>query len=149
MKVVNIIKGVLFIYESVRIVFLVLSLTYVLPVTNAVSWLAYAVPGALFPLMAMFIWIDITRYNSYLPLYTAGKCIGIFSLMLFSVIILSDYAKMDRDSGIFLGAGLVFLIGDLFALAGILYISNNFNKMTKLNKPVLIEIETPDTEDKQ
>jgi len=145
---VNIIKGGLFIYESVRIIILVLCLIFVLPETNAVSWTAFAIPGALFPLMAMFIWIDITRYNAYLPLYTAGKCIGIFSLIAFSAVS-GGFTAFDKASGIFLFAGLIFMAGDLLALAGILHVNNNFNSTMRLNKPILEETETPDTEDKQ
>jgi hypothetical protein len=146
MKMVNIIKGGLFIYESVRIIILALYLMIVLPEHSAVSWLAFAVPGALFPLMAMFIWLDTSRYNAYLPLYIAGKCIGIFSLMVFSIIS-GRFTMIDMGSGIF--TALIFLAGDLFALAGILCIFNNFNNTLKLNKPVLEETETPDTEDRQ
>jgi hypothetical protein len=148
MKMVNIIKGGLFIYEGVRIILLVLCLIFVLPGISAVSWLAFAVPGALFPLMAMFIWLDISRYNAYLPLYIAGKCIGIFSLIVFSIVS-GRFTMIDIGSGIFFLAGLTFLAGDLLALAGILYIFNNFNNMMKLNEPVLEETETPDTEGKQ
>jgi len=148
MKIVNIIKGGLFVYESVRVIILVMCLMVVLPMTNAVSWTAFAVPGALFPLMAMFIWLDITRYNAYLPLYTAGKCIGIFSLIAFSVFS-GGFSTIDKTSGVFLFAGLIFLTGDLLALAGIIHIYNNYNSTMRLSKPVLEEIETPDTEDKQ
>jgi len=148
MKVVSIVKGGLFTYESVRVIFLMFCLAYVVPVTNTVSWLAFAVPAALFPLMAIFICIDINRYSAYIPLYITGKCIGIFSLILFSVII-GRSAEIDKESGITLFIGLLFLAGDLLALAGILYTSNNFNNMTKLNMTVFNENETPDTEDIQ
>jgi len=40
---------------------------------------------ALFPLMALFIWLDSTRYRVYIPLFLTGKCVGIFCLSCFSL----------------------------------------------------------------
>jgi hypothetical protein len=36
----------------------------------------YLVPNALFPLMTYFVWIRLSVYKSYIPLYIAGKSIG-------------------------------------------------------------------------
>jgi hypothetical protein len=113
----------------------------VLPGNSVIPWLAFASPGALFPLMALFLWLDISRYKAYLPLYIAGKCIGILSLLVFSII--SRGFTMIKD---FNNAEFIFLSGDLLALAGILYIFMNIHKF--LEKPVFTA-NTPDTEEKQ
>jgi hypothetical protein len=48
--------------------------------------IALMTPAALFPLMAVFIWLDSTRYRVYMPLFIAGKCVGIFSMLVLSFI---------------------------------------------------------------
>jgi len=48
--------------------------------------ITFAACAALFPLMALFIWLDSSRYAVYMPLFTAGKCIGIFSILGWSII---------------------------------------------------------------
>jgi len=48
--------------------------------------IAFAASMALFPLMALFIWLDNSRYGVFLPLFTAGKCIGVFSMLGWSII---------------------------------------------------------------
>ncbi|WP_461246225.1 hypothetical protein [Treponema sp. R6D11] len=81
-----------------------------------------AAPGALFPLMALFIWLDTERYKEYLPLFSAGKCIGIFLLlgwfiifrqvtMIGSIFGLAVYAEALLLCGDLLSLGIIFLIG--------------------------------------
>jgi len=144
MAIDHFLKPVFFIYESVRIIILTITLMFVLPGTSAIPWLAFASPGALFSLMALFIWIDISRYHVYIPLYIAGKCIGIFILVGFSIIS-RRFTIIDGNSGTFLIAELIFLCGDLLALAGIFYVYSNMRKPQ--DEPVLIDV--TDTEGKQ
>lgn len=77
----------------------------------------YAVPAVLFPLMALFIWLDTSRYEVYLPLFTAGKCLGIFVLLGWSIV-----SKQVTIMESFI------LSGDLFALAVILLIMKDVQK---------------------
>ena len=137
MRMVNILKPALFIYECVRII---LAFTLVLkqPVSSAVLWLAFTANGALFPLMAMFIWLDVSRYRPYLPLFIAGKCIGIFSLLGW-FIIFGQVTMIRGLRGVYIMAELVFLVVDLFALAAILSIFSYIQKKTENQ----ILIETP------
>lgn len=44
------------------------------------SAIAYAAPQAFFALMAFFLWRNPFRYESFLPLYTAGKVISAFAI---------------------------------------------------------------------
>ena len=99
-----------------------------LPVSDGIPWLALAAPGALFPLMAMFIWLDISRYKAYLPLFMAGKCIGIFSLLGFSIVS-SQFTMIKGFSGITEFAELLFLSGDLLAFAGVFYIFKSMHRL--------------------
>ena len=48
--------------------------------------IAFAASAPLFPLMALFIWMDSARYKAYMPLFSAGKCIGFFSILGWSII---------------------------------------------------------------
>ncbi len=41
---------------------------------------AFAAPQALFPLMALFSWLDPVRYAPYPPLYAAGKAVSAAAL---------------------------------------------------------------------
>jgi formate hydrogenlyase subunit 3/multisubunit Na+/H+ antiporter MnhD subunit len=51
---------------------------------------------ALFPLMAFFIYLDSTRFKVYIPLFTAGKFIGIFSILGFPIIAGQDSKFLGR-----------------------------------------------------
>ncbi|MDR3019508.1 MAG: hypothetical protein LBU66_01225 [Treponema sp.] len=130
--VTHILKGGLFIYECVRTILLAFTLTHLLPGTS--TWLAFASPAAILPLMALFILIDTSRFRNYIPLFIAGKVIGVFSLLVLTLIKHGD--KLEFTSFI----ELVFLSGDLFALAAVLLISKK--------SPKLIN-ETPQMEVKQ
>jgi len=122
MDIIRLIKPALFLYESVKIIMLTLILMFLSPPASTVPWLIIAVPGAaLFPLLALFLWLDISRYKAYLPLFLAGKCIGVFLLLIFSVLS-GQFTIMQGFHGKTIYAELIFLTGDLLALAGILYI---------------------------
>jgi len=80
-----------------------------------------ASPGALFPLMALFIWLDTNRYRAYLPLFTAGKCISIF-LMLGWLIVSRQVTMIGSLLEIAIYAETALLSGDLLALTAVLLI---------------------------
>ena len=96
-------------------------LVYLMPEKSSLFWLAFTTPGVLFPLMALFLWFDISRYKVFIPLFIAGKCVGIFSLLGW-VVFLKNLTMIGFIPE------LVFLCGDLFALVVILYISRITNK---------------------
>ena len=146
MGIIRVLKPALFVYEAVRIIILALTLMFFLPGDSAIPWLAFASPGALFPLMALFLWLDIFRYKAYLPLYIAGKCIGIFLLLGFSIVS-GGFTIINEFRGANVYAEFIFLSGDLLAFAGILFIFMNRHKF--LEKPAFTAVNTPDTEEKQ
>ena len=108
MKVVSIVKPVLLVYECIRI--LVLAGLMILQGNNSSNFLnmAFAVTSVLFPLMALFLCLDAIRYRAYIPLFLAGKCIGVFTLLVYSIISL----RLTMTGGFLLS-------GDFFALAAI------------------------------
>jgi len=117
MRIIQLFKPGLFIYELLKFMILVFILLFQKeePVTTAK--MIFAASGVLFPLMALFIWLDTNRYNVYLPLLIAGKCVGIFILLGWSI--LSKQVTMIES---------YLLSGDLFALAVILLIIKDAQK---------------------
>jgi hypothetical protein len=83
----------------------------------------------MFPLMALFLWVDFSRYKPYMPLYIAGKCIGIFSILGWSIVS-RRFTMFQELAGFYLIIDLLFLCGDLLALAAALLIFRNMQKIT-------------------
>jgi len=83
-----------------------------------------AAPGALFPLMALFIWLDTDRYREYLPLFSAGKCIGIF-LLLGWLIIFRQVTMIGSLLGSAVYAEPLLLCGDILSLGVAFLISKD------------------------
>jgi hypothetical protein len=135
MGIIRILKPGLFIYECLRILFLVVYTLIHGGEQAGIPKMVFAVPGALFPLMALFLWLDISRYRVYLPLFTAGKCIGILSLLVW-LIMTRRFAAIFTSPGI-AAAELTLLSGDLFALAAVIFIIKNDN--TKLTETQALE----------
>jgi hypothetical protein len=121
MKIAGILKPVLFIYECIRLLLLLLMFILRLSDTGSFIWLAFSVNGVLFPLMALFLWLDISSYRAYLPLFIAGKCIGILSLTGWLMTFLQSTIIVGL-AYLFVQIDLVFLCGDLLALAAVLLI---------------------------
>ena len=119
----------LFIYESIRVLILA-AFVFFQPVDpSGFPRLVFAVSGALFPIMALFIWLDISRYRAYLPLFAAGKCIGLFSLLVWSFVS-RNITMTEGVPGIVI-AERALLSGDLFAMAAVLLIIKDVYKMTE------------------
>ena len=116
MGIIRYLKPGFFIYECFRITILAFTLVYLLPGTSAIPWMGIAAPQALFPLMALFICLDTVKYKAFLPLFIAGKSIGIISLLGWSIIF--GQAKIIGGySNAFILAELILLAGDFLSLA--------------------------------
>ncbi|MDR1210666.1 MAG: hypothetical protein LBK40_00385, partial [Spirochaetaceae bacterium] len=48
---------------------------------GAFPYIVYAAPNCLFPLMALFIVLRAGEYRVFLPLYMAGKAVGVMALI--------------------------------------------------------------------
>ena len=119
---------------------LAFTLVFILPQTSVIPWLAFTAPGAMFPLMTLFLWIDFSRFKTYLPLYIAGKCIGIFSILGWSIVS-RRFTMFEGLTGFYLIIDLVFLSGDLLALAAALLIFRNMQKTTGNPAPNMEDIQ--------
>ena len=88
----------------------------------------FVVSGAVFPLMALFIWIDIDRYKAYLPLFITGKSIGLFTLIIWLILRNSAITEGLYQAG----AEFILLSGDIFAMTGILLINKHKDKLARI-----------------
>jgi hypothetical protein len=134
MKLVMLLKPGLFIYEVFKI--LIFAILLIMEANNPSIFLLafFAAQGAIFPIMALFLCLDAVRYKEYLPLFIAGKGIGIFILLGWSLF--SQQGTMI--AGFF--NGMTFLSFDLFALAAILFIKKETSDLTEApNEPGIME----------
>ena len=122
MKIIKLIKCGLFVYECIRIVLIAFAL-YLQRSGGFSVKVIYTAPCALYPLMALFIWIDANRHKAYVPLFMAGKCIGIFMLLGWSII--TRQVTMIES---------FILSGDFFSLAAALMINRDFQRQTALSE---------------
>ena len=128
MVIIRLLRPGLFLYEVVRV--LILAVYTLMEPADSTGFprFVFTVSGAVFPLMALFIWIDIDRYRAYLPLFTAGKCINFFSLFVWCVLRSLTAAQGSYQAGV----EWILLFGDLFAMTGILIINKHKDKLTRV-----------------
>jgi len=132
MKLIQLIKPGLFLYECLRIMLLAAVLILRSNGNDILMPLVYTAPSALFPIMALFIWLDSERYRAYLPLFTAGKCIGITSLLGWSIVS-SQFTMIGVFMTVVVFAEFVILCGDLLAMAAVFLVFKNNKKNDEIN----------------
>jgi len=106
----------LFFYELLRILLLVIFLfTAPLEGENAggafFPHVVYLSSNALFPLMALFVWLRREEYRNYLPLYIAGKIVALVSFYAWEIVTFREYV------------GMGFTVKDLFLFWASVFIS--------------------------
>jgi hypothetical protein len=103
-------------------------------------WLVYAVPNALFPLIALFLWRQVSRYAVYVPLYISGKCIALASIAgywIFSRQNIFAALYLKNPGALAALGGLLFLLaGDLFSVAGGLALARKLPAPERAELPV-------------
>lgn len=115
------------VYECARFFFLIGALLALRPGGETLfPWLAYAAPGSLFPLIALFWWLDFSRYGGYGPLYAAGKSICFFSAVMWCIFSQKDIinAVLFGNTSLFVAPGVLLFIlpGDLLSVAAAIVI---------------------------
>jgi len=131
----QLLKPGLFIYECLRLLFLISALA---AATDGLKnpLLVFTASNALFPLIALFLLLNISRYRDYLPLYFAGKCISLFSVAGWVIIskqetiiwALMNSSRLLFTPRIFTG---ILSCGDLFSVAAALLIYREI-QLTKI-----------------
>jgi hypothetical protein len=116
MEVYRPLRGGLFVYECIRLFFLVGAFVALRPGEGAMAfpWLACVVPNALFPLMTLFLWVDASNYAGYRPLYISGKCISLVSEAAWFV-----FSRQDLYAAVYGGGrSVLIIIGILGIISG-------------------------------
>jgi len=126
MRIIHLIKPALFIYECLRIMILAVALVINSNSSNIFGQLVYAAPSALFPLMALFIWLNQEHYRAFIPLFLAGKCIVFITSLVFSII-----SGQVTIIGRLLDFDLVFIF-DILAIIAALLIYRDNKKITEI-----------------
>jgi hypothetical protein len=131
MKAIQLIKPGLFLYECMRIMILAAILILRSSESDILGRLAYTAPSALFPLMALFIWLDSERYRAYLPLFAAGKCIVISTFLGWSIVS-GQVTMIGRFLGAAVFAEAVLLSGDLLTIAAVILVYKDNRKNSEI-----------------
>jgi hypothetical protein len=121
----------LFFYEVFRALLLAGLFVFFSPLAGVNSGVfpspAYMTPNALFPLMALFLWVRRGEFEAYLPLYLAGKVITVIAFYawgLFSFRPALELPLMGLDRGrvfqgiILLSGGFILSLGDVLSIFG-------------------------------
>jgi len=138
MKLIRILKLLLFIYEVIRIVLIAILLILQANDSSQQMMMIFAVQGVLFPIMALFLCINTVRYREYIPLYIAGKAIGVFAILCWLLFTRQGTMLGGFVSDIILGSF------DLLAIAAILVIkdviNNSMDEQTAVNEQTNTEV---------
>ena len=119
----------LFFYEVFRVLFLVIILLVPFRETSANEILpVYISSNALFPLMALFLWLKPEEYGNYITLYIAGKIIALVSFFAWQFLSPRDYiwAGNAARSILILGAYILLNLADILSVWGAWMIKNKY-----------------------
>jgi hypothetical protein len=134
MEIYRPLRGALFFYELLRLAALIGLFTILAPpegTGGALPYMVYMTANGLYPLMALFLWRDMKRYRHYLPLYGAGKALGVFCFYIWGFVMLKSVFEAAGEGSPFfmapirrfldllrLGGSFLISLGDLFSLLG-------------------------------
>ncbi|MDR1948296.1 MAG: hypothetical protein LBQ38_02785 [Spirochaetaceae bacterium] len=135
MEVYRPLRLTLFIYDCIRLLLLIGFWVILLPFLGseaaeagrAFPILVYAAPNALFPLMALFLWLRFPDHEAYLSLYAAGKVIAVAAGLGWLFLAMPG-VEQDQLRRYVVGAWIIFLsIADTLSLAGCLLIRHRLD----------------------
>jgi len=118
----------LFIYECFRLLLLVVFL-FIAPASGGgiqggigtfFPYVVYISANALFPLMALFIWLRPQEYRNYVTLYMAGKIIGVVSFYAWTIFSSREFPGMENlaRSLTLLGGSIIINLADILSVWG-------------------------------
>ena len=121
--------AVLFFYEVFRVLFLVIVL-FISPLEGSINGImpVYISANALFPLMALFVWLSPKEHGNYLTLYIAGKVIVLFLFFTWQFFTTWDvvWAGNAARSIIILGIYIFINLADCLTVWGAWKIKNKY-----------------------
>jgi hypothetical protein len=127
MEVYRPLRIVLFGYDLIRLMVMVRLLVSFVPLSGTQDegvfpHLFYAVPNGLFPLITLFLWIKVSLYKPFIPLYLAGKTlamVAVFAWIIFSRQLIAHALAVNAGGTIsIVGAAMLLAIGDFLSIAG-------------------------------
>ncbi len=92
------------------------------------SYTVYMSSNALFPLMALFIWLRPDEYINYSSLYIAGKLVFLVSFYLWEIFTLRDFVRDENfmKNIVLLGGGALISLADMLSVWGAWAISKKY-----------------------
>jgi hypothetical protein len=121
--------AVLFFYEVFRVLFLVILLFIPLQGSSISGNLpVYISSNALFPLMALFVWLKPEEYSNYLTLYIAGKVIVLVSFIAWQFFSTQDFVWAGNAvrSILIWGAFILLNLADILSVWGAWIIKDKY-----------------------
>ena len=97
------------------------------------SYTAYMSSNALFPLMALFIWLKPDEFRSYITLYMAGKFVFLVSFYSWEIFTLRDFIRDENfiKNIVFLGGGVLISLADMLSIWGAWAINKKYRLRTE------------------
>jgi len=132
-------SAALFLYECIRLLLLAVFLFIVSPLGNGISsgigaffpYMVYISSNALFPLMAMFVWLRPDEYRNYITLYMAGKIIAVVSFYVWVIFSsregLSGAENIARSITL-LGGSILINMADILSVWGAWTLKKKYRK---------------------
>jgi hypothetical protein len=105
----------LLLYEFFRLLALVLVVGGTAPQEDVFPWLVYGAANALFLFMVLFLWLDTSWYRPYIPLYTAGKILSVFSTLGWFFFTRDRIILTIREGN----PDILILLGSMLGIAGV------------------------------
>ena len=117
-------RAVLFFYECLRLLLLVVFI-FLAPLDAAVygaffPYLVFLSPNALFPLIALFVWLRPETFRNYLSLYMAGKTISVVLFFVWELFTSRHFLVGDDvlRSLVLLGGSILINLTDILSVWG-------------------------------
>jgi len=133
-------KPVLLIYEVIRIIIIANLLIFMAADESFFILMIFAVQGTVFPIMALFLCLNTVRYREYIPLYIAGKTVGILAIICWSL--LTQQATMIGG----LIREITLICFDMFTVSALLVIKNDVKNL--MSESALTDGQDNETEEK-
>ena len=121
----------LFLYECLRLLMLVFFLLFAsFESASSGSYTVYMSSNALFPLMALFIWLKPDEYRNYITLYIAGKLVFLVSFYTWEIFTSRDFIRDDNymKNIVLLGGGALISLADILSVWRAWAINRNYRR---------------------
>ena len=119
----------LFVYECLRLLAIVVFLL-TSPLEGAIggSYSVYMSSNALFPIMALFMWLSFKEYRNYMALFIAGKVIAMVSFFVWEVFSFMGFSGSGYVAGnlLLFGGGALLCLTDTFSVWVVWAINNKY-----------------------